>query len=151
MTTLYNTSPAPLSYSTASVSVQITLSVANHLSRSKISISNGFPESKLTVKFKTDGPGPPATDASSRSLCCTNSVRLHLVMISCGTAVIFFVSSALGSNLIPKESQIQLQQCLMQKKPNFLWSPGFSRGMLRLFWSLLITTTLSGLLFIRYV
>ena len=53
---------------------------ANRLSCSKVSVSNGFPESKLTTKFKMDGPEPPATDTRNRSLCCTNSVRLHLVM-----------------------------------------------------------------------
>jgi hypothetical protein len=40
----YTTSLAPLSYSTASVSLPIPLSVANRFSRSTISVSNGSPK-----------------------------------------------------------------------------------------------------------
>ena len=73
VTTLYTTRLAPLSSSTASVSLPISLYAANRLSCSKISVSSGFPESKFAMKFKTDGPELPAGDASSRSLCCTNN------------------------------------------------------------------------------
>jgi len=150
VTTLYATYLVQLSYSTASVGVPFPFSATNRLPHSKISVSNSFPESELKMKFETDDTQLRATDASSCSLCFTNNFQLYLVMISC-TAVTFFVSSALVSNLILKENQTRLQRCLMRMKPNFLWSPGFFRGMLRLFWSPLITTTLSGLLFIRYV
>ena len=43
VTTLYTNSLAPLSYSTASVSLPVPLSVASRLSRSTISVSSGFP------------------------------------------------------------------------------------------------------------
>ena len=77
VTTLYTTSLTLLSYSTASITLPIPLSAANRLSCSAISVSDGFPGWKLTLKFKTDGPELPATDARNRSLCCTNSVRIH--------------------------------------------------------------------------
>jgi len=59
------------------------LSAANELSCSKISVSN---PSQLPPKVPwkevdneiNDGPDPPATEASNRSLCCTNNVRLQL-------------------------------------------------------------------------
>jgi len=44
VTTIYTTSLAPLSYSTASVSLPIPLSAANRLSRSTTSVSNGSPK-----------------------------------------------------------------------------------------------------------
>jgi len=43
VTTLYTTSLAPLSYSTASVSLPVPLSATNRPSRSTISVSNGSP------------------------------------------------------------------------------------------------------------
>ena len=66
VTTLYTTPRAPLCYSSANISFPIPLSAANRLSCSKVSVSNGFPESKLTIKFKTEVPEPPATDAFNR-------------------------------------------------------------------------------------
>ena len=72
--------PFPLPVSTLYTALSLdcqrqssSLSAANRLSRSKISVSNGFPESKLTLKFKTGGPELTATDANNRSLCCTNT------------------------------------------------------------------------------
>jgi len=59
VTTLHTTSPAPLYYSTASVSLPVPLSAPNRLSRSTTSVSNGPPEWKLTMKFQTNGPRPP--------------------------------------------------------------------------------------------
>jgi hypothetical protein len=74
VTTLYTTSLAPLSYSTASVSHPISLSAANRLSRSKISVSSSSLESNLSTKFKMDGPELPATEDSHRSVYCTINV-----------------------------------------------------------------------------
>jgi hypothetical protein len=79
---IYTTSLVPLCYSTAGVSLPIPLSAANLLSRSTISIHR-FPEVKLAMKFKTDGPELPATDAINSSLCCTNNVRLTSQCFHC--------------------------------------------------------------------
>jgi len=52
------------------VCLPVPLSAANRFSRSNISVSNGFLESNLTAKLKTDGPELPANDVGKLSLCC---------------------------------------------------------------------------------
>jgi hypothetical protein len=41
------------------------------------SLYTTVPGKEVAMKFKTVGPELPATDASNRSLCCTNNVRLQ--------------------------------------------------------------------------
>jgi hypothetical protein len=77
VTTISTTSLVPLSYSTASVSLPFSLPAANRHSRSTIFVSNGSPKWKLAMKFNTDGTELPAAEANSRSLCCSNNVRLQ--------------------------------------------------------------------------
>ena len=43
-------------------------------------ITNGSLNVRWQFKFKTGGTELPATEASSRSLCCTNNARLHFVV-----------------------------------------------------------------------
>jgi len=52
VTTLYTPSLSPLSDSTASVTLPISLSATNRLSCSTMSVSNGFPKWKLTMRCK---------------------------------------------------------------------------------------------------
>ena len=114
VTTLYTTSPAPLSYSTASVGLPVPFSAANRLSRSMISVSNDSPNGSLTMRFQNDGPKPPATDPSNRSLCCTNNVRLQYTTlgviyvsfpIRCGSPSI--VETATLQNEVDRENDMQ--------------------------------------------
>jgi len=75
---------ATLSYPTASVSHPIPLSAINRFLPFKALCMQHlllFTKVSLNVwwqfKFKTDGTELPATDASSRSFCCTNNARLQ--------------------------------------------------------------------------
>jgi hypothetical protein len=97
-----------LSFMTAGVSIQIPFLACFVLGRNvrllgcspSSSAGNGFPDQRslypsppayhqrfpgwnLTMKLKTNCPEPPATEASSRCLCCTNNVRLQQSTISC--------------------------------------------------------------------
>jgi hypothetical protein len=65
--TLSTISLTQFAYSIASVSHPILLSAANHFFLFKALCIQRFPKMKLTMKFKTDGPELPATDASNLS------------------------------------------------------------------------------------
>jgi len=66
--TLSTTSLTQFSYATASVSHPILFSAANRFCLFKAVCIQRFPEMKLAMKFKTDSPELPATDASNLSV-----------------------------------------------------------------------------------
>jgi hypothetical protein len=70
VTTLYTTLLTPLTQLTANVGTKFFLSAANKVSGLKISVSN--------PSYHQRFPEQTATDASNRSICCTNNVRLHV-------------------------------------------------------------------------
>ena len=103
VTTLYITSLAPLSYSTASVSLPIPLSAANRLSCSMISVSSGSPKLSwqwnLGLAVQSLPQLTPTIALSlSLSLSCTNNIRLQLIPSSWYTT--FFRPEVGGSRLL---------------------------------------------------